>query len=227
MSKRKRKPVSRAINRATSLKLPSGREITLSPQLPEIIELHEKLATGEPLSPDKIAKLRAWLVTQPPEYVEYISDLFETTLSAYARTLSSPEVLREFGKPGVIQPETSPVLMRFSELIQSGQIGMCKHIRRLAPTPGVWLPWAPGKIRCQDCAGLEMTRIAGTKEDRRCDQCGTIQPKIRSHMVLTPPFNIQGIVIAVGIQWGLCGHCDAAQLGRIPEENRPVSPGGN
>jgi hypothetical protein len=95
----------------------------------------------------------------------------------------------------------------------TGEPTMCDHLSYTAPTVALWPAFAPGRLRCPACADRVVKRIRGTVEDRRCDGCGRVVPKI--HPCAT---QIPSIVVDVGalplaslppilVQYGLCHRC--------------------
>jgi len=188
------------------MKLPWGGFADITPPPPEVIGMTQRPdARTTPATPAELAALAEWLGRQPPEYQVYAAELMRTNLSL----IEGSARLKESGLTGRrdIDARLLPVLARFWELVRSGELDMCRHVRALAPSPAVWQAWAPGKIRCQECARLESARIQDTKEDRRCDQCGTIQPRITSGMAETPAVPVRGVLVPVITLYGLCAHC--------------------
>jgi len=180
-SKSRRKPASlrpRPPDPAR-IRMPSGPDVTLTGPPPELLAAAQAAGAGEMPWADYVAQLGAWLERQPPAYQRYALDMMRRTLTAAGRMAEQAEAAG--GRSGLLGADASPVVARFLAAVQSGGLDLCRHVRRLAPVPATWVPWAPGKIRCGECTALEFARISGTKEDRRCDQCGTIQPKITTH----------------------------------------------
>ncbi len=54
------------------------------------------------------------------------------------------------------------------------------------PSPRVLCAWSPGRLRCAACAHATQQRIRGTREDRRCDRCHAIVPKIHPDVAQFP-----------------------------------------
>lgn len=112
-------------------------------------------------------------------------DQTEAARTEAARILAAIAVLD--GRP-VHCTEPGPVFAaiigRFRARAIAGQLTLCPHLSYTAPEPAYWLAWAPGRIRCTECAHATHKRIRGTIEDRRCDHCRkttrTIHPTWRS-----------------------------------------------
>ena len=98
----------------------------------------------------------------------------------------------------------------------TGQLTLCPHLSYTAPSPAFWCAWAPGRLRCAACAHATQQRIRGTREDRRCDHCRAIVPKIHADMAQLPAIVVDlppwpaGCVPPVTLMFGLCPACQAA-----------------
>jgi hypothetical protein len=183
------------------MRLPQG--YTDVPAPPEGLE---RARRGRPLQPSEVAAVQTWIGQLPPAALGYLADLGAVLDDMPRRS----ELIRELdptARHGQVRVGSSPVLMRLRDLASSGQLGVCAHVRALAPTPAAWLAYAPRKVRCADCTRTEILRIAGGREDRRCDDCGRIFPGLAPHMVQLQPMRVQGLLIPVVASFGLCGGC--------------------
>jgi hypothetical protein len=81
---------------------------------------------------------------------------------------------------------TRDVITRMATQAAAGQLTLCPHLSWSAPEPAWWVAWAPGRLRCRDCAIAAQRRIRGTPEDRRCDRCGKIRSGIHADLVQLP-----------------------------------------
>jgi hypothetical protein len=98
--------------------------------------------------------------------------------------------------------------------IRSGESPFCPHLRIDAPSPVVWLAWAPERLRCIHCADQATRRIKGTPEDFVCDACGRYTPSSLKWGVYTLPPILASIdpplvTSPVIVHYGLCRRCEA------------------
>lgn len=91
----------------------------------------------------------------------------------------------------------------------------CKHLKRNAPAPAVWMPWHPDRLYCVPCS-VALPPLS-SKEDRRCDNCGVIRSRITPNQITAPAAELPqrpGMPPearpAVTITFGLCNRCMAA-----------------
>lgn len=111
-------------------------------------------------------------------------------------------------------PAVRVILMQLNDLAESGELGMCLHVRPRAPRPAVWVPWAPRKLRCPDCATIAGAGIAGTTADRQCDMCGHIGKGINKLSFLTAPVEYRQVVVPIFVTFGLCNRCAGPEVVR-------------
>lgn len=186
------------------IRLPSGRttEITRWPDP----AMTEWMSADRKPTPAETEYLREWLMEQSPEYQDH----------AIRSALAAVETERRIGEYTERQDtrlrDTARVAGRnmsrqFYTLLSGDQIQLCRHVRRLAPNPAVWLPWAPRKARCVACNDDILASIRDTEEDRRCDLCGVISDKLMNGTVLIPNVAISRVIMPVIIQYGACKRC--------------------
>lgn len=100
------------------------------------------------------------------------------------------------------------VVRQLEARIRSRGLTRCPHVVGIAPT--FWCAWAPGRLRCADCADAANARIRGTREDRRCDACRRVVPLIRRCAVALPALISDARPAALGpiiAMYGVCGPC--------------------
>lgn len=113
-------------------------------------------------------------------------------------------------------PVFTALIHRLQQRGMAGQLTLCQHLSYTAPAPSFWCAWAPGRLRCTACAHTANTRIRGTTEDRRCDNCRRIVPKIHPDMAQLPAVVVDlppypaGCVPPVTLMFGLCPACQQA-----------------
>lgn len=149
--------------------------------------------------PGDMEHAREWLATTDPRYWAHMS-----------RVAAAPQVIGDVvADSTVVTPvdAAKKIQARFYEMVVSGEVGMCVHVRQLAPQLAIWAPWAPGKIRCEACFGEVGGRIAGTIEDRRCDACGYIPKHVIQLTKMIPPAEYRQVIVPILITFGLCQKC--------------------
>lgn len=110
-------------------------------------------------------------------------------------------------------PITARMLAKFRVAAGGGKVGHCPHISLTAPQPAVWMPWAPGRVRCLPCAMRAVKRIDGTRELHTCDGCRRYTPKRITIMSAQLPAIVEvhdGRPLAlppIRIEFGLCSTC--------------------
>lgn len=111
-------------------------------------------------------------------------------------------------------PITRSILGRLQQRGRTGQLTLCAHLSYDAPALAFWLAWAPGRLRCVDCASAVAKRIRGTREDRRCDHCKRYTPKIHAASGHLPSVvvDLGGMTPAKAVPpitmlYGLCPTC--------------------
>lgn len=138
--------------------------------------------------------------------------------SAHANAILA-EVGRRDGTPirhEMPGPVLQALIIRMQTRALAGQLTLCPHLSCTAPEPAVWTVWAPGRIRCPQCADVTAKRIRGTREDRRCDHCRKIVPVIHQCMAQLPPVVVDlppcppKCVPPISVMFGLCPACHAA-----------------
>src|SRR5262249_36861308 len=117
------------------------------------------------------------------------------------------------------------IMLRFTSRATNGQITWCPHLSELSPVPVFWLAWAPGRIRCVECAGAASRRIKGTAEDRRCDHCRCGGRVIHPEGMQLPAVvvDLPGLLAASGpvtIMFGLCPRCHAQAMPSLAREGQ-------
>jgi hypothetical protein len=106
------------------------------------------------------------------------------------------------------------IIDAFRQRDESGGLSWCRHLKPGSPQPAVWLAWRPSRLYCLPCVP-RLPQIS-SKEDRRCDACRTIVPKIHPCRMMAParplparqgkPEEVRPPVI---MMYGLCGRCRA------------------
>jgi hypothetical protein len=113
-------------------------------------------------------------------------------------------------------PVYAALVSRMRQRGMAGQLTLCPHLSYTAPEPAFWVAWAPGRLRCPACAQTAHKRIRGTIEDRRCDHCHTVVPRIHPDMVQLPAVVVDFMpgpakcVPPVTLMFGLCPACQKA-----------------
>jgi hypothetical protein len=107
----------------------------------------------------------------------------------------------------------------------AGGITLCPHLSYDHPAPAHWCAYAPGRLRCDSCLITTLQRVHGTREDRRCDGCGTVVPRpevIYAIQVVLPPMPDAVKNLSTGqleplppitMHFGLCPECRHADNG--------------
>jgi hypothetical protein len=119
------------------------------------------------------------------------------------------------GTPGpVMDAVANRLAASWRARVLAAQPTLCPHLSYTAPSPAIWLAWAPELLRCPRCAEDEARRTHGTTEDQRCDSCARIVPVIRACMVEIPPLIVDGPGYNEAtsrpralLQLGLCPDC--------------------
>jgi hypothetical protein len=131
-------------------------------------------------------------------------------MGALASMEGTPVVHRE---PGLI---FRAIIGGMQQRAMAGQLTLCLHLSYAAPEPAFWCAWAPGRLRCVACAHETNKRIRGSREDRRCDHCRAVGPKIHADMAQLPAIVVDlppwppGCVPPVTLMFGLCPACQRA-----------------
>lgn len=193
------------------LKLPNGRTVTVHAPSEDCAQVLHKMARGEASTDADRAVMRDWLALQHPDYVRYML----ATIAIDGAAVTEMQNDTPGFMAGTELPEDTPaanIVGRLMARLQSGDIGLCKHVRHNAPDAGIWFPWKPEKIRCRECAYQLVQQIKGTKEDRRCDNCGWIGAKVAEEIFRLPPIYVCHVIIPVISFFGLCGKCHAQTI---------------
>jgi len=117
-------------------------------------------------------------------------------------------------------PVAQALIARMRGRAIAGQLTLCLHLSYTAPAPAFWCAWAPGRLRCAACARTASIRIKGTREDRRCDHCRTVIPRIHADMVQLPPVVVDlppwpaRCVPPITMMFGLCPPCQHKDAGQ-------------
>jgi hypothetical protein len=185
------------------LRLPDGTSVEVpNPDHPAWAAL-DRLRRGAP-HPEDSKTVAAWLPTVDPRYLQYMRALAQVP-SDTADVVGG----KNLGKgPDAAQT----VFTRLVELLDSGELGMCVHVRPHAPNPAIWTAWSPSKLRCLPCAETAGTGIKGTKEDRRCDACGYIGARVYQISKLTPPVKYRQLILPILVIFGLCPRCAGPEV---------------
>lgn len=115
-------------------------------------------------------------------------------------------------RPG---PVYAAVIRQLERRALTGQLTLCPHLAYTRPEPSFWCAWSPGRLRCAPCAQAAHDRIHGTAEDRRCDHCKRIVPRIHADAAQLPPVVVDlppwppRCVPPVIVMFGLCPACHA------------------
>lgn len=125
-----------------------------------------------------------------------------------------------YTQPG---PVTTAVLRRMHrKLLAQALAGhpiLCPHLSFTAPAAAAWVAHAPGKLRCTDCARAAAERINGTREDRTCDHCRKVVPRIHACAVQLPALvvDLPGLPAVASppalVHYGLCPRCKTDEEG--------------
>lgn len=182
------------------LKLPSGETVRLPDRNHPGAAALKRILDGNE-QPEDRQLFSTWKATMDPRYVAYM-DLLTLMPKRSEQMVTGPS--KDIGNP----LGARVVLQRFADAVNTGAMEMCVHVRQQAPHPAHWVAWAPGKLRCHDCAMLESRRIKGGKEDYTCDACGHVTRKhIQAVTKMTPPIVYRRIIVPVFLVFGLCRNC--------------------
>lgn len=112
-------------------------------------------------------------------------------------------------RPG---PVSAALISRMHQRGVTAQLTLCPHLSYDAPQPAFWCAWAPGRLRCTDCAHKANARVRGTPEDRRCDHCRKIGRTIHADMAQLPPVVVDlpggaKCLPPITVMFGLCPDC--------------------
>jgi hypothetical protein len=111
-------------------------------------------------------------------------------------------------------PIAASLIHRLRTRALAGQLTLCAHLSYTAPEPAFWPAWAPGRLRCATCAQAAHKRIRGTREDRRCDHCRRVVPRIHADAVQLAAVVVDlpspKCIPPVTVMFGLCPHCQQA-----------------
>lgn len=226
--RRKRSAEGRARGAAEFLKtvkLPNGRIVTLSAPEPRLMDVIERMGVGIEPTGAEFSSLLEWISRQPLEYQRYTIGLMRAQAHMDLGRMDLEESQPDVETRSVFTDDVG-VLGRLRERLESGTLDMCRHVRSLSPTPAVWLPWVPDKVRCEACTAEVLAGMHGTKEDRRCDECGTVRADVGQKIVQVPASNIDGVIIPLVVCFGLCRTCSEAVEGNlIPRKPASISRG--
>lgn len=200
------------------VRLPSGHAQLTGPPDPERIRW---ISEGHPPTPAEWNYFAEWLARQPEEYVRHMLLMWDAALSVDEEMTALHE---EHGEVDRATADSLGVVFarRFYAELRAGRISLCRHMRREAPRPALWVPWAPRKARCYPCHSELLKAMSGTPEDRRCDVCKTIVTELATGEGMEPSVTIQRIPMPVIVSFGVCKRClSAAQAATHshPEKN--------
>jgi hypothetical protein len=146
-----------------------------------------------------------------------VSALLDQADAATAHAQAAMQLLAELDGTPVSHHEPGPVMKSLIARMHArgiaGQLTLCPHLSYTAPAPAFWCAWAPGRLRCAQCAHAANIRIRGTAEDRRCDRCRKVGRKIHPDMAQLPPVVVDmppwppKCVPPVTVMFGLCPRC--------------------
>ncbi|MGW1163621.1 hypothetical protein ACWD48_36655 [Streptomyces sp. NPDC002519] len=203
------------------MKLPNGRTVALSVPDPRVMDVVERMSVGIEPTAEEFRLCVEWLSRQPLEYQRYAVGLMRTQAHMALGRLNVEGIPNT--EAHSVFPDDVGVLGRLRERIESGTLDMCRHVRALAPTPAAWLPWVPDKIRCQDCVAEIVAGMPGTKEDRRCDECGTVRASVDQSIVQIQASNINGVIVPLVVIFGICRTCsEAVKKNVIPRKPEAI-----
>jgi hypothetical protein len=182
------------------IKLPDGTSIEAPDPDHPARDAISRVRAGTP-QPGDAELVAGWLAETDPRYLQYMA-----WLGAGPREAADvvPAIRTKVQIPAGAREK---ILGTLAGLAASGELGMCAHVRPLAPAHAWWVAWAPRKLRCQDCAELVSKRITGTTADRQCDACGHIGKYINKLSVMTPPAEHNQVVVRILVVFGLCNRC--------------------
>jgi hypothetical protein len=121
------------------------------------------------------------------------------------------------------------IAAEFRRRDEEGSLQWCRHLRPESPRPAIWLAWRPGRLYCGPC--MAQLPPLSSKEDRRCDACRSVQPKIHPCRAMIParllperagkPEETRPPAV---IMYGLCGRCKARSVteGKLAAAAVPV-----
>lgn len=143
-----------------------------------------------------------------------LSALIDQASAAYGHGISiMMEAGRRMDAPVTYSsPPTAlaEILAKLSRAAEEGRLTLCPHLSLAAPSPAVWLAYAPGRLRCVRCAGESARRTRGTAEDGRCDLCRRAARTLVPVAAQLPAVvdEVSGACLPpVMIQAGLCPGC--------------------
>lgn len=212
---------ARATGDSLSVKMPGGGIIDLSMPEPKVMDLFERMRVGIPPTRDELETALGWMAGQPIGYQVYA---LEAMRNQVVMMMGAKKAIRSGQyQAQALDMESLRILRDLSERVESGTLGMCKHVRALAPAPASWVAWMPDKVRCPQCAEEACKGIRGTKEDTRCDECGNIHARISTNVAQILPTNLSGVVVPMLLTFGLCDRChQRAQESAIPDTSGPA-----
>jgi len=129
--------------------------------------------------------------------------------------------------PDNVGPITRAMIRRISQLSGTGQLTLCPHLSFTAPAVVYWLAWAPGRLRCQPCAGTASKQVKGKRENFVCDHCRTYHDPLHSVLVGLPPVVMPTLGIsvpAVLVNYGICPDCYAQERPEGVSGRHPLRP---
>jgi hypothetical protein len=146
----------------------------------------------------------AWVDQQDPQVLPYIlTAVWCAREGADRMTRVCGVVAGDPAQP----PAVVAILERFQADLDADRIRLCAHARRLAPAGVTWFAWLPGRVRCRSCEAVAVAAIKGTREDRRCDVCGSIRTRVRGLLLPLPPVLIRGVLLPTLVTFGACQSC--------------------
>ena len=151
-----------------------------------------------------------------------LADQVEAANAEQARVLAEISRIFKSEHRADLTPFAQEMVARFALGYIIGTTNMCLHLSLVAPQPGNWAPWMPGRIRCGLCfAQAGRRKLTGTRADHTCDSCGRVaRGQLRMASVAMPGAVVDGEPTGrpfawppVSIHFGLCPACVDGQGG--------------
>ena len=219
-ARRKRQAARQATLRPASgqdrIKLPGGGAVLVPDRDHPAWDAIDRLRAGTGTEQD-LNLVAEWLPTTDIRYWQHMMRVAKAPRRA-------EDVLVSRGHVTPTSDAVKKIKAKLADLITDGELGMCTHVRHLAPDAATWAAWAPQKLRCQACLDeYDRTTVTGTREDFRCDACGHIGKRIVKLAQMTEPFRYMEVIVPILIIFGLCVRC-AGPAGAATENTS--TPGG-
>jgi len=195
------------------VRLPNGKTVIITEPPAEFMEMIEKSEPGRrPWTPEERMIFSLWISSQPIEYQAFMLDSLAMTSEIRDALDMHPR------HPLQNHPMVEGIRMQMFGRIANNRLGMCVHVRRNAPNPAVWVPFAPNKARCVPCNTLVANGVRGTKEDRRCDVCKRIRASLVTCELFESSVTIRHVIVPVIIAFGICKRCLDTAISEVESE---------